>query len=260
MSLNREGNTVVTYTGSHPILSSYGFNYGGPTNGAPHFGFDGSQGSTVIAQYWTEGEITALLPTLSVLGPLDIQVTPESLTSSNDDSGDDMGDTFLVTNPEPPGGPISYATFFADVSCGDQTEGQWNEVPFLTGTTPILALTNPTSCLERLSNVGFLLSITHIPLDDLNFAMEPPPGTPGSMFIDLTNLDGSDICPGCSISVTLPTPEPGSGLLLVTGCAGMLVVLGRRRQALRTRPARLLLLHSPNPVPAVGRPSTCSRV
>jgi hypothetical protein len=227
LTLDGNGNTVVTYSGDNPILPSYRFDYGGGP-GSPHFGFDGSKGSTVIAQFWGEssptgGEIQAFLPLVSVFGPAVTETTTSGSIGVTSSGADDADGGDVITGPinPPPAGPISYATFFADVTCSGQTQGQWNEVAFLTGTIPTLALNNPTDCTEQLSNVGFILSDTHIPLDDLNFGGEPPPGTPGSMFMLLTNLDGTDICPGCDVAVVL-APEPAGWFALATGWAALL--------------------------------------
>jgi hypothetical protein len=117
VTLDSSGNTVVTYTGSHPILSAYSFDYGTDTNGKPHFGFQGMEGSTVLQQMWTNGEVgNEFLPTLS------------------------------VTNPQVAGPDIDWATLFAEVTCGSQTGGQWVEDAYTKGIAPTWTLTNPTSC------------------------------------------------------------------------------------------------------------------
>lgn len=193
VTLNDAGNTQLTYTGSHPILQSYTFDYGGGP-GAPHFGFVGSAGSKVIGQFWTNSaEIFTNLPSLSVTGPGSM------------------------------GSNIDFALFFAEVSCNSQTEGQWNELSFVANTTPKLTLTNPTSCSETLSDVGFLLSDVPISADLLNFGHEPPPGEPGSNFVPLSLLDGEILQPGDSLSIDLVpgVPEPSSLFLLATA-AGLL--------------------------------------
>jgi len=210
VTLNSEGNTEVTYTGSHAILPSYEFKYG-DFLGDPHFGYSGLHGSTVIGQFWSGcGEATAkcieALPTLSVIGP-DVN-----------------------------GADVHYALFFAEVTCNGQTGGQWNELSFIANTSPLLTLKNPTTCSETLSDVGFLLSDLHIPVDFLNFGGEPPPGFPGSNFMLLTGLDGLILMPGEIFSVALPVPEvpePSTLLLLTTSGAALLVFGSRRRERQR---------------------------
>ena len=82
--------------------------------------------------------------------------------------------------------------------------------------------------------VGFFLSDTQIPLDDLNNTYEPPTGSPNSPFTPLPGIpDGTPIAPGGMASATifipgLSTPEPSSALLLVLGAVGL---LGSRARA-----------------------------
>lgn len=225
VSLNVDGNTVLTFTGDNPVLPSYLFNYGGGP-GSPHFGFDGAQGASVIDQYWSfseEGRQT--LPTLTVLGP---SLNPDN-GSTDTGAGDEDeagGDVFKLEGPLTPFELVSFATLFADITSDDQTTGTWDEVAFETRTRPTLILTNPTDFTETLSDVGFLLSDTHIPLDSLNFGGEPPPGVPGSMFDLLAKLDGTTLCPNCSVDITLPAPipEPPVWLMLLGGFAGLVAL------------------------------------
>jgi hypothetical protein len=124
---------------------------------------------------------------------------------------------------------VSFATLFADITSDDQTTGTWAEVAFETRTRPTLILTNPTDFTETLSDVGFLLSDTHIPLDSLNFGGEPPPGVPGSMFDLLAKLDGTN----CSVDITLPAPIPELPVwfMLCGGLAGLIGFREFRRKA-----------------------------
>jgi hypothetical protein len=231
VSLNAQGNTVLTFTGDNPILPSYRFDYGGGP-GSPHFGFDGDRGATVISEYWStlresgqEFELKEFRPVLSVVGP--------ALTLPNGGNGGDIGedggvDVFKLEGNPKPYDLVSFATFFANVACNGQTTGLWEEVAFQTGVAPTLTLSNPLECTETLSNVGFFISGDHIPLDSLNFGGEPPPGQPGSIFSPLTYLDGETLCPNCSMSVTIPVPEPATFILMSLGLAGVNLV--RRRK------------------------------
>jgi hypothetical protein len=231
VSLNADGNTVLTFTGDNPILPSYLFNYGGGP-GSPHFGFDGAQGASVISQYWSFSEEgRQALPTLTVLGP---SLNPDNGgtdTGSGDDEGPG-GDVFKLEGPTP-FGLVSFATLFADIASNGDTTGTWDEVAFETRTRPTLILTNPTDFTETLSDVGFLLSDTHIPLDSLNFGGEPPPGVPGSMFDLLAQLDGTTLCPNCSVDITLPAPIPELPVwfMLCGGLAGLIGLREFRRMA-----------------------------
>jgi hypothetical protein len=79
----------------------------------------------------------------------------------------------------------------------------------------------------KLSDVGFMLSSTQIPLDDLNYNDLPPTGQPGSKFTPLPNFDRVYDPFGGSFSG--PTaPEPSS-FVLMAGCAGLLVAFRLRR-------------------------------
>lgn len=202
LSLDANGNTVITYTGSHPILSTYGFSYGAG-NGDPHFGFEGTPGAPLvnISQFWTYGEeVTQQLANLSAACP-------------------------AVT-----GADLHYAVFFADVAILSESDGgQWTECAFPIGTNPQFLLTNSTLFDEQLSNVGFLLSDTMIPLDFLNLGMTPPPGQPGSAFTDLPQFDGLILAPGASFEVDVP--EPSALALLCVGLLGLFVVRPRARTA-----------------------------
>ena len=85
-----------------------------------------------------------------------------------------------------------------------------------------MTISNDTDSSETLSNVGFFISPTQIPLDDLNFNGTPPTGMSGSPFMPVPSLDGKSL--GAGQSTNFSTPEPsglismGTGLLIVVGC------------------------------------------
>ncbi len=214
--------TTVTYTGSNPIKSSYNFSYTNG-NGQPHFGLDGSIGAgikgggpelQVISQTWADtknsGNTTAM-PSLSV----------------------------DVKNP-PAGGKVDYIVFFANVTSGGATNGQWFEVPFTIGTSPQVIMTNYTGSSETLSGAGYFLSDSYIPLDQLNFGLNPPPGSANSPFAPLPQYDGSQLTGGDGLGgaggtiTTQSLPEPSSVISMATG----LVIAGgyaARRARARAR-------------------------
>lgn len=197
--------TTVTYTGSNPIKSTYNFSYTNG-NGQPHFGLDGSIGAgikgggqelQVISQTWADtrnsGNTTAM-PSLSV----------------------------DVKNP-PSGGKVDYVVFFANVTTGGATNGQWFEVPYSLGTSPQMTLTNYTGSSETLSGAGYFLSDSYIPLDNLNFGLEPPPGSQNSPFTPLPRYDGKTLTGGDGQGgaggtiTTQSLPEPSSVISMAIG-------------------------------------------
>jgi hypothetical protein len=211
-TLNGSGNTVVTFTGSNPVLSSYSF---GDGNGLPNVGINGSLGSpiagggpavNVVSQDWSNGSNTTQLPTVS------------------------------AKNPGTLGPTVNYITFFAQVTSNGTTADQWFEVPYTAGTSPKLTLTNYTGSNETLSNVGFMLSPTLIPLDNLNFGNDPPPGALGSTFTPLPSFDGQSLSGGDGMggaggSLTEQLPEPSSVILLAVGFLSVAACCVRRRPA-----------------------------
>jgi len=203
-TLDGNGNTDVTFTGSNGILASDAGEFSGQ-GGTPHFGVDElstAPASLVdIGSFWTDSSSTLYaLPDLSVIAP------PVQSTAPN----------------------VKYATIFADVTAGGNTVGEWFEIPYVNA-LPTIQLSNGTNSDFTLSNVGFLLSPTEIPLDNLNFGTEPPPGTSGSMFTPLPSLDGLVDPSGGSLVVS---PEPSSFITaLSAGILGLLILSRRRRIA-----------------------------
>lgn len=208
--------TTVIYTGTTNITSSSSFSYGANSNSLPHFGLDGTGAPqmNVLSQSWmnTSNSSSTALPSLAV----------------------------NVVNPPMPGAMnVKYITFFADVTSNGLTVGQWFEVPYTTGTSPQLTLTNYTTGTETLSNVGYMLSPTLIPLDNLNFNDAPPPGTPGvtSPFTSLPQYDSgpdSMLSPGDGmgtpggILTTASLPEPSSLISMATAFLAVGGYLGHR--------------------------------
>jgi len=167
-SLDSNGNTVVTF-GGPPLTGNETYCYNGPTtcNQNPHFGVDAvaqsCTGATcptlrMLSQYWTNTPNISL-PSLSVEGP-------------------------GLTGPT-----VNFVTIFAEVSAGGNVVGQWFTKPYSTNAAPQLCLTNQTASGETLSNVGFLVKPIAV-LQAMNFGQEPPPGQPGSPFINVPGLNG----------------------------------------------------------------------
>ena len=197
VSLDAKGNTNITYTGTHPILSSYSFDYGVAANGQPHYGYQGvfHQPFKVLSQTWTNKNGGTDLPTWSAACP-------------------------ALNEPA-----VRWAVLFAQVLQNGQTTGQWLECPVDAG--PFAwTLNNPMAIDEILSNVGLLFSSAAIPLDLLNFASFPPPDQSGSRFLALSQFDGRVLGAGANFSFTVS--EPGTLMLLGIGLAGLMEARRRR--------------------------------
>jgi hypothetical protein len=181
--------TTVTFTG--PTLAPGASNI--PNQTEYHFGLDpaASNGTgpqlSMVLEYWT---FTTTKTTTKT--PLPI----------------------LTANAPPVGtGTIKYEVFFANILLKGQTVGFWYEVPYTGSTPPTFSPINYSGSPETLSNVGFQLSPTLIPLDNLNFNDFPPPGQPGSTFTDLPQYDGSLISTG--------VPEPSTWVMMLAGFLGL---------------------------------------
>jgi hypothetical protein len=195
------GDTDVTFTGTNPITQAYRTGVF-PVNGLPHFGVNetsgATQGLTAINSFWTSSSNTTYsLPTLNVIAP-----------------------------PVPPGSNVKYAMYFANFTSGGNTVGEWFEVPYVGSSPPPVRFAETGSSNVTLSNVGFQLSPTLIPLENLNFGDYPPPGAPGAsgnQFTPLPSLDGINVSPGST------TPEPSSSVSLGAALFGLLALSRRRR-------------------------------
>jgi hypothetical protein len=206
-SLDGNGNTDIVYQGA-PIPMGMTFPF---ANGQPHFGLnEGTQppgGFQILSQTW-----------------------------SNSGGGTATGEPApsLAVVPTPSGTTFHYVIFFAQFG----TLGEWFESAFNSaGPPPQIQIGNFSTSPFTLSNAGYFLSNTQIPLDQLNFNSEPPPGQPGSPFLPLQAIDGLTVAPGGVLLFAIPEPNSlilfGVGLLALVGdrsCRGILG-LGRRRPA-----------------------------
>jgi PEP-CTERM motif len=117
------------------------------------------------------------------------------------------------------GTPNKYLIEYVTISSGGQTTNNWFEVPFQsTGPSFQANFLNVGSSNLTLSNVGFFLSDTQIPLDQLNLNDYPVTPIPG--------FDGS-LSPGSSFGPSVP--EPSTWAMLIIGFAGLGFLAYRRK-------------------------------
>jgi hypothetical protein len=210
-ALDGNGNTDVTFMGSNAIMSSSSFQFG---NNLPHVGLSSSPSGPasldLLSQTWSNSSSSFTLP-----GGVSVSVVNGG-----------------ATDP--------FAIFFAQVTSGRLTSGEWFELPYTAGTVPRLTLANYTSSAETLSDAGYYLSPTQIPLDDLNFGSNSPPGSLNSPFIPLPNLGGQTLSPGNgtggaggSITTQGLVPEPSSIISMATGLLIAAGYFGSKRSAIR---------------------------
>ena len=117
----------------------------------------------------------------------------------------------------------SFFDVFVDISLNGTTTGDWLQVPIPPGDNyPILNLMNNSGSPVTLSDAGFFISPTMIPLDDLNSTYEPPTGSPGSPYTPLPQYDGTSINSKGSVPIDLPDSSPTLSLFAMAA-AGLLV-------------------------------------
>lgn len=193
VSLLSDGNTQVLFTGS-TIPPGYPFPLTG--NKGPHFGLQPMNGGPpkldVLSQQWNS------LPAFSTI------------------------------SVEPPKPGAKYELVFAkstDTSTGAIT-GAWFEVPFQPAGHKFTFQNNGGDTVT-LSDVGYFVTSTDYPLDQLNSILLPAPGQSGSPFTALPQDDGQTVGPGGSLDVV--TPEPSTLALLGSGLVGLSTFLRKRR-------------------------------
>jgi hypothetical protein len=119
------------------------------------------------------------------------------------------------------GGPDFLVLYTQESLQGGASAGEWYELPF-NPTHGEITVGNNESNPITLSNVGYLISSTEIPLDQLNATDLPP-----SSFLSLPSLDGAVIPGGGIINATV-VPEPPTLVLCALGSVGL--VRRRRRE------------------------------
>jgi hypothetical protein len=173
--------------------------------------------ATPVPSYYGEAFDTSLTGIGSItLPPADTEATGSDMGNADEESdagGPSMsigGDQAIVVYDEvsPSGNPEIYDEYnewLVPYEPLGEIEAQFNEE----------AGPNVT-----LSDVGFLLSPTYIPLDDLNFNDYPP-----SSFTPIPSLDGSDN-EGSTVTADVVLPEPAS-IGILGACSALLM---RRRR------------------------------
>jgi hypothetical protein len=150
---------------------------------------------------------------------------------TGDTAGATTGPSEPVMDLQPnftvPIGPANFAVWFLEGTVNGNKTGQWFEFPISSGTSPSFILTNPNSGTMTFDNAGYFLSPTEIPLENLNWPGEPPPGVAGSPFAMLPVPQ--PLAAGASEPVT--TPEPAA--IAFMAAAGVLILAIRRRRSAR---------------------------
>jgi hypothetical protein len=123
----------------------------------------------------------------------------------------------ILPNPAPPATPPAGSTFdyivdFIQFTQDGISGSEWAEFPYVQGQQPTFSFGGWADPLDPIhfTNHEIQLSTTPIPLDDLNFADDPPTGG-----LSLPDFEAA----------ALPAdvvPEPTAGLLLVLGATGII--------------------------------------
>jgi hypothetical protein len=131
----------------------------------------------------------------------------------------------ITPNPAPPPTPpsgtsFSYIIDFVQFTQDGISGSEWAEFPYVPGDQPTFTFGGWADPLDAIhfTNHEIQLSPTLIPLDDLNFADDPPS----------SGIDGSEFAPAAIPADVVPEP---SALMVMTLC--ILGLLARRRMFVR---------------------------
>ena len=191
--------TTLVYSGTASVVSGLSAHVGYSLLGG-YTGQENTQSPAFLRSSWDNGGGTllpanaALTETISGAGALDTSGTQAT----------------------------TYVLLHADVgfaSGGGVTTSKWAEFEVPTDTPGTPWFENDSTVPIVLSSVGYQLSTTPIPLDQLNSAFEP-----ADSFTPLGIPDGTTLQPGEAV------PEPGTIVLLGTAAIALLGYLWRRRR------------------------------
>jgi hypothetical protein len=175
--------------------------------------------ATPVPSYYGEAFDTSLSPIGSISLPPSVTETTGSDMGNSDEESDAGGPSMSI------GGDDAIVVYDQVSPSGNpEVYDEYNEwlVPYAGGIGEIEAQFDEEAGPNvTLSDVGFLISPTYIPLDDLNFNDYPP-----SDFTPIPSLDGSDN-EGSTVQADVVTPEPASIATLGT----FSILLMRRRRA-----------------------------
>lgn len=158
-----------------------------------------------VDAYWSDGVSTAASQVLE-------------MDSSTPSAGTKW--LYVYVNYDPPATPVP--TYYGE------TFNPSLPIPPIELTNPNNAGNDATEDFSDFSpNIGFMFSNTEIPLDQLNFGNEPPPGSMGSMWNTLP--DPPSLSPGSSEDISVP--EPSSVVLLALGIGTFAIAFACRRRA-----------------------------
>lgn len=119
-------------------------------------------------------------------------------------------------------GTTKYLIEFVTITAGGPGTNNWFEVPYL-GPSYQANFVNLTGSNLTLSDAGFFISPTQIPLDQLNVTDTPPTGSASSPFSPVPGFDGT-LAPGGSFGPSVP--ELSTMMLL--GFAGLALIFRRK--------------------------------
>jgi len=215
----------------HPQGNAVKIEWDSPQALVPMAGFKIDAGFTLdIGQTVPFGELVHAHPGITTFGPIlqipgdGFTVPDEPLVNLSASTISDPSLEFLIT-------AATVTTLMGEGNI--LTTRDYFEYPISTSGAE-LTFDNPTLQSETLSDAGFFLSSTEIPLDQLNSAGLPPDDP---RFQRVPNIPNGTVL-GAGASMSFSIPEPAGATLLLTGISALLGcgVLRRLRRSRRDTP------------------------